>query len=61
MENSINRFILEFTTESNYKYKLYYANLTTALSALKFYKNLLQDINSYHIIDLHTQLSIEWG
>lgn len=61
MKNSINRFLLEFTTDSNYKYRLYYANYTTALKALEFYKIHLQDINSYHIIDLYKRLSMCWG
>lgn len=61
MKNSINRFLLEFTTDSNYKYRLYYANYTTALKSLEFYKMCLQDINSYHIIDLYTKISMCWG
>lgn len=61
MNKITNRFLLEFTTDSNYIYRLYYSNFTTALKALDFYKMCLQDINSYHIIDLYTQLSMFWG
>lgn len=61
MNKITNRFLLEFTTDSNYKYRLYYSNYVTALKALEFYKMCLLDINSYHIIDLYSKLSICWG